>query len=125
MLSSGVFPTRGPNLVWHTDKLKTNGIAISGCIDDYSRKITGYYMDAVIHSGGCPERFGLDHSTETIYVNCFACPMVREQPKKELHRSRDLSVCFYFQKMKHIQLLWYVLFLRGIIFKSDTPSNQL
>lgn len=34
--------TDGPNLVWHADvydKLKPFGIAISGCIDGFSRKV--------------------------------------------------------------------------------------
>ncbi|KAL0965948.1 hypothetical protein UPYG_G00288460 [Umbra pygmaea] len=37
-----VYSSRGPNHVWHVDgydKLKPYGLAISGCIDGYSRKI--------------------------------------------------------------------------------------
>nr|XP_023656881.1 uncharacterized protein LOC111838278 [Paramormyrops kingsleyae] len=81
-----VYHSRGPNFVWHIDgydKLKPYGIAISGCIDGYSRKmiwleafrtnndpkvIAGYYMDAVIQSGGCPERVRLDRGTENVCV---------------------------------------------------------
>ncbi|MEQ2258982.1 hypothetical protein XENORESO_005113 [Xenotaenia resolanae] len=60
--------------VWHIDgydKFKPFGIAISGCIDGFSRKmlwleahktnndpkiIGGYFMDAVIAAGCCPAR---------------------------------------------------------------------
>ncbi|KAF3858809.1 hypothetical protein F7725_012010 [Dissostichus mawsoni] len=36
------YSSEGPNHVWHVDgydKLKPYGLAISGCIDDYSRKV--------------------------------------------------------------------------------------
>ncbi|XP_030585163.1 uncharacterized protein LOC115780219 [Archocentrus centrarchus] len=81
-----VYHSRGPNYVWHIDgydKLKPFGIAISGCIDGFSRSviwleayktnndprvIAGYYMDAVIQHGGCPDRVRLDLGTENVHV---------------------------------------------------------
>ncbi|KAK0140895.1 hypothetical protein N1851_012509 [Merluccius polli] len=66
-----VYHSCGPNYVWHIDgydKLKPFGIAISGCIDGFSRKmiwveayktnndpkvIAGYFTDAVVNAGGC------------------------------------------------------------------------
>jgi hypothetical protein len=63
----------GPNFVWHVDgydKLKPDGIAISGCIDGYSRNIlwleaaatnsdpkiiANYFIKTVIDKGGCPK----------------------------------------------------------------------
>lgn len=81
-----VYHSCGPNYVWHIDgydKLKPFGIAISGCIDGFSRKmiwveayktnndprvIAGYYMDAVINAGGCPSRIRLDLGTENGHV---------------------------------------------------------
>ncbi|XP_039858032.1 uncharacterized protein LOC120715240 isoform X2 [Simochromis diagramma] len=69
-----VYHSRGPNYVWHIDgydKLKPFGIAISGCIDGFSRSviwldayktnndprvIAGYFMDAVIQQDNEPER---------------------------------------------------------------------
>ncbi|KAF3833149.1 hypothetical protein F7725_026814, partial [Dissostichus mawsoni] len=77
-----IYHSCGPNYVWHIDgydKLKPFGIAISGCIDGFSRKmiwleayktnkdpkiIAGYFMDAVINAGGCPARLRLDLGTE-------------------------------------------------------------
>lgn len=81
-----VYHSRGPNYVWHIDgydELKPFGIAISGCIDGFSRSviwleayktnndprvIAGYYMDAVIQHGGCPDRVRLDLGTENVHV---------------------------------------------------------
>ncbi|XP_062422189.1 uncharacterized protein LOC134102881 [Pungitius pungitius] len=77
-----VYHSCGPNYVWHIDgydKLKPFGIAISGRIDGFSRKmiwleayktnndpkiIAGYFMDAVINADGCPARLRLDLGTE-------------------------------------------------------------
>ena len=77
-----VYHSRGPNYVWHIDgydKIKPFGIAISGCIDGFSRKmlwleayktnndpkvIAGYFMDAVVTAGGCPARVRFDLRTE-------------------------------------------------------------
>lgn len=81
-----VYNSRGPNYVWHIDgydKIKPYGIAISGCIDGFSRSmiwleayktnndpkiIAGYFMDAVIKAGGCPARVRLDLGTENVHV---------------------------------------------------------
>ncbi|MED6239288.1 hypothetical protein ATANTOWER_004438 [Ataeniobius toweri] len=72
--------------VWHIDgydKIKPFGIAISGCIDGFSRKmlwleahktnndpkiIGGYFMDAVIAAGGCPARAKLALGTENGHI---------------------------------------------------------
>uniref|UniRef100_A0A0F8C524 Integrase core domain-containing protein n=1 Tax=Larimichthys crocea TaxID=215358 RepID=A0A0F8C524_LARCR len=79
-----IYHSRGPNYVWHIDgydKLKPFGIAISGCIDGFSRRviwlhayktnndpdvIAGYFMDAVLSTEGCPERVRLDMGTENV-----------------------------------------------------------
>lgn len=42
---------KGPNYVWHMnsyDKLKFYGIAIGGCIDDFSRKIVLLHANDVL-----------------------------------------------------------------------------
>ncbi len=79
-----VYHSHGPNFVWHVDgydKLKPFGIGRRGCIDGFSRSmiwleayktnndprlIAGYFMDAVIKSGGCPARVRLDLGTENV-----------------------------------------------------------
>ena len=76
----------GPNAVWHIDgydKLKPFGICIHGCIDGYSRYviwmeawstnndlkiIAGYFLEAVKHASGCPERVRSDAGTENRHV---------------------------------------------------------
>ena len=76
------YHNRGPNDVWHCDgydKLKPFGFPIHGCIDGCSRKmlwlhvtrsknsphnIADYYLDAVQHFGGCPQKLVTDLSTE-------------------------------------------------------------
>ncbi|KAK0156578.1 hypothetical protein N1851_000010 [Merluccius polli] len=81
-----VYHSCGPNYVWHIDgydKLKPFGIAISGCIDGFSRKmiwveayktnndpkvIAGYFTDAVVNAGGCPSRIRLALGTENGHV---------------------------------------------------------
>ncbi|KAJ0005815.1 hypothetical protein NQD34_015709 [Periophthalmus magnuspinnatus] len=81
-----IYHSRGSNFVWHIDgydKLKPFGIAISGCIDGFSRKIiwleayktnndpkiiAGYFMDAVITANGCPARVRLDLGTENGHI---------------------------------------------------------
>ncbi|XP_061164518.1 uncharacterized protein LOC133173551 [Saccostrea echinata] len=76
----------GPNFAWHIDaydKLKPYGIAISGCIDGYSRYviwleasttnsdpkvIASYYLEAVRKANGCPKRIRADLGTENTSV---------------------------------------------------------
>lgn len=68
------YSCRGPNALWHMDgydKLKPYGIAISGCIDGFSRYVlwmeayttnsdpkvvASYFIKTVSYIGGCPER---------------------------------------------------------------------
>ncbi|XP_054896807.1 uncharacterized protein LOC129366793 [Poeciliopsis prolifica] len=77
---------RGPNALWHMDgydKLKPYGIAISGCIDGFSRHvlwmeayttnndpklIASYFLKTVSCVKGCPERIRADRGTENICV---------------------------------------------------------
>ena len=72
---------RGPNDQWHADgydKLKRYGIAISGCIDGYSRRliwlrcsssnndpriIGTYFLDAVTNLNMCPRQLPTDRGT--------------------------------------------------------------
>ena len=76
------YHNRGPNDVCHCDgydKLKPFGFPIHGCIDGCSRKmlwlhvtrsnnsphnIADYYLDAVQHFGGCPQKLVTDLGTE-------------------------------------------------------------
>lgn len=76
------YANKGPNFLWHIDgydKLKPYGIAISGCIDGYSRYIiwlqasytnndpkviANYYLNAVEEYGGCPQTVRTDMGTE-------------------------------------------------------------
>lgn len=85
-LIRGRYYSNGPNQNWHIDgydKLKPYGLAISGCIDGFSRYviwvevsytnnnpdvIAGYFMDAVLQRGGGPERVRMDHGTENVNV---------------------------------------------------------
>ena len=85
-LKRRAYHAAGPNAVWHIDgydKLKPFGICIHGCIDGFSRKIvwletlhtnndprivTGYYIDAVKKSVGCPERVRAVAGTENTFV---------------------------------------------------------
>lgn len=66
--------SKGPNFIWHLDsydKLRPYGICINGSINGFSRKIMwlnayttnsdpkligGYYIEAVQHLGGLPQR---------------------------------------------------------------------
>ncbi|KAL3973710.1 hypothetical protein ACER0C_024917 [Sarotherodon galilaeus] len=76
------YSCRGPNALWHMDgydKLKPYGIAISGCIDGFSRYvlwmeayttnndpklIASYFLKTVSCINGCPERLRADRGTE-------------------------------------------------------------
>ncbi|KAF3856889.1 hypothetical protein F7725_017612 [Dissostichus mawsoni] len=80
------YHSRGPNALWHMDsydKLKPYGIAINGCIDGFSRYImwmeayttnsdpnviADYYISAVTHIGGCPQRMRADRGTENGHI---------------------------------------------------------
>ncbi|XP_047246888.1 uncharacterized protein LOC124883696 isoform X1 [Girardinichthys multiradiatus] len=73
---------KGPNALWHMDgydKLKLYGIAISGCIDGFSRYvlwmeayvtnndpklIASYFLKTVSCINGCPERIRADRGIE-------------------------------------------------------------
>nr|XP_022310849.1 uncharacterized protein LOC111116138 [Crassostrea virginica] len=79
----------GPNFVWHIDgydKLKPYGIAISGCIDGFSRNIlwleagtsnndpkviANYFIKTVKNKGGCPKRVRTDLGTENVHIECM------------------------------------------------------
>ena len=81
-LKRRTYHNRGPNDAWHCDgygKLKSFGFPIHGCIDGWSRKIlwlyvtrsnncphniATYYLDAVQHFGGCPQKLITDLGTE-------------------------------------------------------------
>lgn len=80
------------------DKLKPYGICYSGRIDRFSHKmiwlegfksnndprlITGYFMDAVIESNGCPHRLRLEDGTENSHIT---------EMQKCLHHSVDEAV---------------------------------
>ncbi|XP_035985476.1 uncharacterized protein LOC118558974 [Fundulus heteroclitus] len=80
------YQCRGPNALWHMDgydKLKPYGIAISGCIDGFSRYvlwmeayttnndpklISSYFLKTVSGVNGCPERIRADRGTENSSV---------------------------------------------------------
>lgn len=77
-----VYHSLGPNHVWHIDgydKLKPYGMAISGCIDGYSRKvmwldcgasnnnpdiIASYYLQCATQFGVIPKLLRTDCGTE-------------------------------------------------------------
>ncbi|KAJ8298966.1 hypothetical protein KUTeg_023026, partial [Tegillarca granosa] len=77
---------KGPNFIWHLDsydKLKPYGIAINGCIDDFSRHVIwfeanytssdpkvvgGYFVNAVKDRGFCPQVVRGDRGTENSHV---------------------------------------------------------
>ncbi|XP_053274006.1 uncharacterized protein LOC128436266 [Pleuronectes platessa] len=85
--------TEGPNQVWHADgydKLKPFGIAISGCIDGFSRKvmwlmsgstnndpgiIAQYYMQCVSEFGQLPARLRTDCGTENGTMAAMHCAL--------------------------------------------------
>jgi len=80
------YRSNGPNETWHIDgydKLKPFGVAISGCIDGFSRSmiwleayytnnnpkvILGYYVRAIMEKNGCPRKIRADMGTENVYV---------------------------------------------------------
>jgi len=77
---------KGPNYIWNIDsydKLKLYGIAINGCIDEFSRymvwleanftssdpKVVGsYFINAVDQLGGCPQLMRADRGKENDIV---------------------------------------------------------
>lgn len=83
------YSSPGPNFVWHIDgydKLKPYGIAISGCIDGFSRNIlwleagtsnndpkviANYFIKTVKNKGGCPKRVRTDLGTENVHIECM------------------------------------------------------
>ena len=76
------YRNNGPNDTWHCDeydKLKPFGFPIHACIDGWSRKVSWlyvtrsnnwphyiatYYLDAIEHQGGCPQKLITDLGTE-------------------------------------------------------------
>ncbi|KAJ8381182.1 hypothetical protein SKAU_G00019600 [Synaphobranchus kaupii] len=90
--SEGCGPT-GPNQVWHVDgydKLKPFGIAISGCIDGYSRRvmwlssgstnndpavIARYYLQCISNCGVVPARLRTDCGTENGDMAAIHCSL--------------------------------------------------
>ncbi|KAL2091682.1 hypothetical protein ACEWY4_013945 [Coilia grayii] len=85
-LSRRQYRNKGPNALWHMDgydKLKPYGIAISGCIDGFSRYIVwmeayttnndpkviaDYFVSSTARLGGCPEWLHADRGTENGHV---------------------------------------------------------
>lgn len=83
------YSSPGPNFVWHIDgydKLKPYGIAISCCIDGFSRNIlwleagtsnndpkviANYFIKTVKNKGGCPKRVRTDLGTENVHIECM------------------------------------------------------
>jgi hypothetical protein len=80
------YSAAGPNFIWHVDgydKLKPFGLCVSGCIDEFSRKIIwldvyktnsdpqvigGYYMTVVQKLNGCPLIIRTDPGTENACI---------------------------------------------------------
>lgn len=95
----------GPNFIWHCDgydKLKPYGIAISGCIDGYSRYIiwmqayytnndpkiiADYFMSSVQKLGGCPRIVRIDEGTENVNIS------VLQQECSQYYWGEELSYC--------------------------------
>lgn len=91
-----VYHSLGPNHVWHVDgydKLKPYGVAISGCIDGFSRKvmwlkcgssnndpgiIAGHYMQCVSEYGVLPMRLRTDCGTENGIMAAIHCALRSE-----------------------------------------------
>lgn len=83
--------SRGPNDCWHLDgydKLKRYGIAVSGCIDGFSRRviwlrcscsnnkpeiIAHYYLEAVQSLMLCPRRLRSDRGSENSATAALQC----------------------------------------------------
>lgn len=77
---------KGPNYLWHIDgydKLKPYGIAISGCIDGFSRYVIwlkacytnnnprvifGYFLTSLEELGNCPRSVRTDLGTENRHI---------------------------------------------------------
>ncbi|XP_061600124.1 uncharacterized protein LOC133462737 [Cololabis saira] len=90
------YHSNGPNEVWHVDgydKLKPFGIAISGCIDGFSRKvlwlkcgksnndprvIAQNYIECVAEFGVCPMRLRTDCGTENGLMAALHCSLRSE-----------------------------------------------
>ncbi|XP_051798985.1 uncharacterized protein LOC127532017 [Acanthochromis polyacanthus] len=90
------YHSMGPNETWHIDgydKLKPFGIAISGCIDGFSRKImwlncgktnnnpsviAQYYINCVVEHGVFPKRLRTDCGTENGIMAALHCTLRSE-----------------------------------------------
>lgn len=111
---------RGPNYTWHVDgydKLKPYGIAISGCIDGFSRNViwiearhtnndpkvvAGFYVNALNELKGCPRVVRADQGTENTYI---------EQMQTFLRRTDD-DTCFIYGKStlnQRIEAFWSLI----------------
>ncbi|XP_067301218.1 uncharacterized protein [Pseudorasbora parva] len=88
--------TAGPNQVWHVDgydKLKPFGVAISGCIDGFSRKVMwlrsgssnndpvviAYYYLQCVSDFGLPARLRTDCGTENGTMAAIHCALRAQQ----------------------------------------------
>lgn len=87
------YHSMGPNYMWHADgydKLKPFGLAISGCIDGFSRKvlwlecgptnnnptvIAHYFMSCVRNLGVIPMRLRTDCGTENGIMAAIQCTL--------------------------------------------------
>ncbi|CAL9694886.1 unnamed protein product [Knipowitschia caucasica] len=96
----------GPNDTWHVDgydKLKPFGIAISGCIDGFSRKIMWLkcaksnkdpsviarnYINCVTEFGVCPKRLRTDCGTENGIMAALHC-FLRSEHTDEFSGSKS------------------------------------
>lgn len=112
------YRSSGPNATWHMDgydKLKPFGIALSGCIDGYSRKllwleaystnnnpkvILGYYLTAVSEMHGCPAKIRADMGTENGMV---------ELAQKLLCRNENSFVYGKSTTNQRIEAWWSIL----------------
>ena len=83
------YSSLGPNHIWHIDghnKLKPFGFSVHGCIDGFSRRliwlelgptnknpevIAKYYLDAVLQTGGVPQKIRSDDGTENSSVEAL------------------------------------------------------
>ena len=83
------YSSLGPNHIWHIDghdKLKPFGFSVHGCIDGFSRRliwlevgptnknpevIAKYYLDAVLQTGGVPQKIRSDDGNENSSVEAL------------------------------------------------------
>jgi hypothetical protein len=98
------YHSRGPNHQWHVDgydKLKKYGLAVSGCIDGFSRRIVWlqvsctnndprvigwYYLNAVNSMYVCPTQLRSDRGSENSTAAAIQCCLVGTEAR-ECHPS--------------------------------------